>query len=136
MDDWAILAPTRWSLRRAIVTVNQTLRELRVEQRPDKTFIGRIERGLTFPGYWITKKSVTGAAPAAGDPFQERAARLYSQNAPLEEIRRGVEPYSRRWQRWVRSGVWDFCVAIVGRPIALGTGACVPAMPTLVAPTE
>ena len=45
MDDWVILAPTRWSLRRAVVIVNETLRELRVEQHPDKTFIGRIPRG-------------------------------------------------------------------------------------------
>jgi hypothetical protein len=49
MDDWAILAPTRWSLRRAVRVVNETLRELRV-QHPDKTFIGRIERGFTFLG--------------------------------------------------------------------------------------
>jgi RNA-directed DNA polymerase len=39
MDDWVILAPTRWSLRRAVRIVNETLRELRVEQHPDKTFI-------------------------------------------------------------------------------------------------
>jgi hypothetical protein len=44
MDDWVILAPTRWSLRRAVRVVIETLRELRVEQHPDKTFIGRIER--------------------------------------------------------------------------------------------
>jgi hypothetical protein len=54
MDDWVILAPTRWALRRAVVIVNETLRELRVEQHPDKTFIGRIKRGFTFLGYWIT----------------------------------------------------------------------------------
>ena len=41
-----IPAPTRWSVRRAIVIVNEMLRELRVEQHPDKTFIGRVERGL------------------------------------------------------------------------------------------
>jgi RNA-directed DNA polymerase len=38
MDDWVILGPTRWSLRRAVRMVNETLRELRVEQHPDKTF--------------------------------------------------------------------------------------------------
>jgi len=30
--DWVILAPTRWALRRAVVIVNETLRELCVEQ--------------------------------------------------------------------------------------------------------
>ena len=66
MDNWVILAPTRWSLRRALVTVNETL-ELRVEQHPDKTFIGRIERGFTFLGYWITARrwTTTSALPRA-----------------------------------------------------------------------
>src|ERR1035441_1556388 len=107
MDDWVILAPTRWSLRRAVRMVNQTLRELRVEQHPNKTFIGRIERGFTFLGYWITKQGVTGVAPSTWDAFQERLVRLYEQDAPLEEIRRGVEAYVRRWKRWVVSGLGD-----------------------------
>jgi hypothetical protein len=113
MDDWAILAPTRWSLRRAIVMGNETLRELRVEQHPDKTFIGRIERGFTFLGYWITAKGVTGVAPSTWEAFQGRAARLYEQNAPLEDIRRGVEQYVRRWKWWVVSGVRDVSKAFV-----------------------
>ena len=107
MDDWVILAPSRWSLRRAIRIVNETLRELRVKQHPDKTFIGRIERGFTFLGYWITQKGVTGVAPSAWRGFQERVARLYEQDAPPEEIRRRIEQFVRRWTRWVRSGVRD-----------------------------
>lgn len=107
MDDWVIMAPTRWALRRAVVIVNETLRELHVEQHPDKTFVGWIKRGFTFLGYWITEKGVTGVAPSAWEAFQERVARLYEQNAPLEEIRRGVEQYVRRWSQWVRSGVRD-----------------------------
>lgn len=105
LDDWVILAPTRWSLRRAIVVVNETLRGLHVDQHPDKTFIGRIERGSTFLGYWITEKGVTGVAPSTWEAFQERVARLYEQNAPLEDIRRAVEQYVRRWKRWLMSGV-------------------------------
>ncbi len=48
MDDWIIIAPTRWKLRKAIRLVNQTLNELRVEQHPDKTMIGRGDRGFDF----------------------------------------------------------------------------------------
>ncbi len=40
MDDWVVLPPTRWALHRAIVVINETLRESRVEQHPDKTSIG------------------------------------------------------------------------------------------------
>jgi RNA-directed DNA polymerase len=120
MDDWVVLAPTRWSLRRAVVIVNETLRELRVEQHPDKTFVGWITRGFTFLGYWITEKGVTGVAPSTWEAFHGRVARLYEQNAPLEEIRRGVELYVRRWKRWVLSGVrevsasfgWPDCEAL------------------------
>ena len=109
MDDWVILAPSRWSLRRAIRIVNETLRELRVKQHPDKTFIGRMERGFTFLGYWITQKGVTGVAPSAWQGFQERVARLYEQDAPPDEIRRRIEQYVRRWTRWVPSGVgWSY----------------------------
>ncbi len=105
MDDWVVLAPTRWALRRAIVTINETMRELRVEQHPDKTSIGRIEQGFTFLGYWITAEGVTAVAPSAWKNFEERKARLYEQNAPPEEIRKRVESYVRRWRRWVLAAV-------------------------------
>ncbi len=51
MDDWVILAPSRWKLRAAIRLVNETLAELKVRQHPDKTFIGRVSRGFDFLGY-------------------------------------------------------------------------------------
>ena len=44
MDDWIVLAPTRWKLRKAVRIVNETLAELQVEQHPDKTFVGRIKQ--------------------------------------------------------------------------------------------
>jgi len=56
MDDWVILAPTRWKLRAAIRLVNDTLAELHVEPHPDKTFIGRISRGFDFLGYAFTPR--------------------------------------------------------------------------------
>jgi len=34
MDDWVVLAPSRWKLRRPIALVNETLAELQVEQHP------------------------------------------------------------------------------------------------------
>lgn len=55
MDDIVILARTRWQLRRAIETLNQIFRALRLKQHPDKTFIGRIERGFDFLGYHFSR---------------------------------------------------------------------------------
>ena len=34
MDDWVVLAPTRWKLRKAIKAVNQVMAQLRVEKHP------------------------------------------------------------------------------------------------------
>ncbi len=50
MDDLLVLAPTRWKLRRAVKAVNQVLDGLDLEKHPDKTFIGRIEKGFDFLG--------------------------------------------------------------------------------------
>ncbi len=46
-----VLAPTRWRFRKAVKAVNETLNVLCLEKHPDKTFIGRIERGFDFLGY-------------------------------------------------------------------------------------
>ena len=51
MDDILVLSPTRWKLRKAVKAVNQVLGSLGLEKHPDKTFIGRIEKGFDFLGY-------------------------------------------------------------------------------------
>ena len=38
-------------VRRAVKAVNAVLGSLRLEKHPDKTFIGKIERGFDFLGY-------------------------------------------------------------------------------------
>jgi hypothetical protein len=55
MDDILVLTKTRWQLRRAVRTLNQTFAELKVSPHPDKTFIGRIERGFDFLGYYFCR---------------------------------------------------------------------------------
>ena len=78
MDDILVLSPTRWKLRNAVKVVNHVLGSLNLEKRPDKTFIGRIERGFDFlgchfgrDGLSVTKKTI--------EQFVERAIRLYEQ---------------------------------------------------------
>ena len=71
MDDWVILAPTRWKLRKAIKAVNQEMAELRVEKHPDKTFIGRISRGFDFLGYWFSLQGFGGCPEDGGEVFGE-----------------------------------------------------------------
>ncbi len=77
MDDILILAPTRWKLRKAIRVLNQTFNELRLEQHPDKTLIGRTERGFDFLGYHFSPDGLTLARKTIGN-FTDNILRLYT----------------------------------------------------------
>ncbi|NEP54266.1 MAG: hypothetical protein F6K65_37965, partial [Moorea sp. SIO3C2] len=100
MDDWVILAPTRWKLRKAIKVVNQVMAELRVEKHPEKTWIGRIAQGFDFLGYWFSPQGL-GVAKKTVERMVDKVTRLYEQGAALVRI----ESYLNHWWRWVRSGV-------------------------------
>ena len=97
MDDWVVLAPTRWKLRKAVALVNQTLAELGVEQHPGKTFVGRISRGFSFLGYEFNTVGLVDIADLARKNFVGRIKQLYEQNASTECI----VDYVRRWLIWV-----------------------------------
>jgi hypothetical protein len=140
MDDWVILAPTRWELRRAIRLVNQTLADLHVEQHHDKTFIGRISRGFDFLGYAF-KPTGLDAAPPTIERCATRVSSLYERGVDLLHI----GPYVRRRLRWARSGLLDrgeglseralvFVVRWLGRLGWLG-GGLPPLLPAVAGPT-
>jgi hypothetical protein len=78
IDDILVLAPSRWKLRRAAKAVNEVLGGLRLEKHPDKTFIGRIERGFDSLGYHFSRGGLR-IAKATIERFVERATRLYEQ---------------------------------------------------------
>jgi hypothetical protein len=78
VDDILVLAPTRCTLRAAVRQVHQTLTALGLAVHPDKTFIGRIERGFDFLGYRFTPSGLT-VASATWQRFCDRAHRLYEQ---------------------------------------------------------
>ena len=100
MDDWIVIAPTRWKLRSAVRIVNITLNLLKVEQHPDKTFIGKVERGFDFLGYFL-KPGVLRVSRRTFERFTERISRLYEQGAGIERI----EEYVRHWLKWARTGI-------------------------------
>ncbi len=114
MDDWVILAPTRWKLREAIRLVNQTLAELHVEQHPDKTFIGRISRGFDFLGYVFTPTGLD-VAPSAVKRCVARISQLYEQGVDMIHI----GAYVRRWLRWARSGLKELGAGLSERALEL-----------------
>ncbi len=71
-----MLAKTRRHLRRAVKISNQVLSELKLIKHPDKTFIGLINNGFNFLGYYFIPVGLSVAQPTLGR-FIERATRLY-----------------------------------------------------------
>ena len=104
MDDILILAKTRWKLKKAIKVLNQTFDELKLEKHPDKTVIGRVEKGFDFLGYHISPEGLSLSNKTV-ENFIARAARLYEQETgePYGSYRLGL--YVKRWVRWVGGGL-------------------------------
>ncbi len=102
MDDILILAKTRWKLKKAIKVLNQTFDELKLEKHPEKTVIGRVEKGFDFLGYHISPEGLS-LAKRTVENFISRAIRLYEQEPrePYGSYRLGL--YVRRWVMWVRA---------------------------------
>ncbi len=100
MDDWVVIAPTRWKLRSAIRIVNEILNVLRVEKHPDKTFIGCVERGFDFLGYYL-KPGILGVSVVTINNCVDRISRLYEQGASIERI----GEYWNRFLRWLHAGI-------------------------------
>jgi len=100
MDDWVILAPTRWKLRKAIKATNEVMNELKVLKHPEKTIIGRIASGFDFLGYWFSTSGLRIARKTV-ERMLENMTRLYERGAPIERI----EAYFLRWWRWVKGGI-------------------------------
>ncbi len=104
MDDWVVLAESRWKLRRAVNVMNGVLSQLGLEQHPDKTFIGRVERGFDFLGFDFSPAGVTGSSERSEARFTENISRLYERGA----TKKCVERYRQNWSRW-RRGILVQC---------------------------
>jgi hypothetical protein len=104
MDDIVVLTPTRWRLRHAVKVVNQELDALDLEKHPQKTFIGRIERGFDFLGYHVSPAGLTVARETMAR-FVRRVTQLY-EGEPGESFDSArLGDYVSRWTRGVRAGV-------------------------------
>lgn len=115
MDDWVIVAPNRWKLRKAVRMVNQVLNSIMVEKHPDKTFIGRCEKGFDFLGYHFEPGSLTPSRQTV-KKHAERICRLYEQGASYNRIRQ----YVRRWMSWLQAGLKSlgaFCGQLSCNPV-------------------
>lgn len=104
MDDIIILAKTRWQLRRAIKTVNQYFTQLKLAQHPDKTFIGRTDKGVDFLGYQFNKANLT-ISKRTLESHIRRLSQLYEQKKGQPDWLALLDDYRQRWVQWVNAGV-------------------------------
>jgi RNA-directed DNA polymerase len=102
MDDILILSPTRWRLRRAVKAVNAGLASLGLDKHPDKTFIGRVEKGFDFLGYHFHPSGLQPAG-ATWEKFVAHLTRLYEQQRVTRSD--AVGTYVRRWLGWLCGGL-------------------------------
>jgi len=84
--------------------VNTTLAELGLEKHPDKTFIGRVEKGFTFLGYHLGPAGLRVARPTL-ERFAERATRLYERGRRDGSAAAALGSYVRRWWIWAEAGL-------------------------------
>ena len=73
---------------------------------PDKTFVGRVEREIDFLGYHFSPEELSVAATTLRQ-FERRVSRLYEQDSTGDRVR----DYVKRFQQWVRSGLYDIDVS-------------------------
>lgn len=109
MDDVIILAKSRWSLRKQTRQLMQWFSEYGFEAHPDKTFIGRTEKGFDWMGAWLTHEGVTDIAPRAKANHREKVRRLYERLARVpfwkrkraqKQVHARVSAYRLRWNIW------------------------------------
>jgi hypothetical protein len=108
MDDILILSKTRWQNRKAVKQLNQCLNRLKLTKHPNKTFIGKIEKGFDFLGYHFSRELLK-VAEKTWEKHVLHIARLYEQlrikKATSNEMASTLGMYVTRWQRWAVAGL-------------------------------
>ena len=100
MDDWVVFTNSRRQLRLAVKRAYRVLSSLKLKMHPDKTFIGKLAKGIDFLGYRIKRYSLTVCMKTIKRACA-KSSRLYERGASSTRI----EKYWLNWRRWVSSGV-------------------------------
>ena len=102
MDDFVILATTRWHLRKAIAQIFKITTGLKLRlHRKTKCFIGRTDNGFDFLGYTIHPQRKLKPSPVSLQRLVARARRLYEQGGSKDRL----WEYVTRWHRWLHGGL-------------------------------
>ena len=102
MDDFVLLARTRWQLRRAIAQLHGVLSGLGLRvHRKEQLFIGAATKGFDFLGYRFHPRRKLRASRDSLRRLRVRAHRLHEQGADSRRLRQ----YVLRWWRWLLGGL-------------------------------
>jgi RNA-directed DNA polymerase len=105
MDDVIVLAKTRWHLPKAVRTVNQHFAQLKVDQSPDLTFIGKISKGFDFLGYQFGKEKLR-VSNCTLENHIRRLTQLYEQKKKRQpNWKMLLDDYRQRRVTWVYSDI-------------------------------
>ena len=98
MDDILVLAKKRWQFRKVVKEIQQITQGqgLRLHDN-NKRFIGRIDKGFDFLGYYFYPGRRLRPSSKSLQRLTERAGRLYEQGAGFERLRL----YVLRWTSWL-----------------------------------
>jgi RNA-directed DNA polymerase len=116
MADILILSKTRWQNRKVVKQLNRCLDRLKLTEHPDKTFIGKIEKGFDFLDYHFSKEPLK-IARITWQKHALQIIRLYEQlrikKATSKEMAVSLGLYVTRWQRWAVAGLSSDRFALV-----------------------
>ena len=76
------------------------LNKLKLKIHPDKTYIGKIEKGFDFLGYHFTLNKLS-VAKVTLDRALTKLRQLYEQGATIKRLAQ----YWKRFLQWVKGGV-------------------------------
>ena len=79
---------------------------LGLQKHPDKTFIGRIERGFDFLGYHFSREGLT-VARSTVEQFVARITQRYAQEPGTPQGVARLRVYVRRWIGWATGGLTE-----------------------------
>ncbi len=105
--------------------VYQVLGSLGLQMHPDKTLMGRIEKGFSFLGYQLSPTGLSVAQPTL-DKLVARALWLDERERGEGEAASPLAAYVQRWMRWVQTGI-DSPVKINGLKLVVAAGLVEPA---------
>lgn len=89
LDDILILTHTHGQNRRAVMILNHCFNRIKVKQHPDKTFIGRIDKGFDFWATIFPNKRSPWLAAQSGNTW--RVSIGFMRNSAIKK------PPAKRW---------------------------------------